>query len=109
MALNFGGLAGVTLIAPTADISLQSVPNKTGGDSPLCRTGPRVGQLVNGVENLLGPFLGDNRTVGSSGNIAEQRETVKYHVDEGEPRDCGTVGGNLCGGSLIKGKLAEVN
>lgn len=56
VALDFLGLAVVTFLAPAADILLKAVPDKAGSNSSLRWLASRVGESVDGLEDVPGPL-----------------------------------------------------
>ena len=88
MALDLRGLAGMAFLAPAADVTLEAVPDKTGGDSSLCWLASGMRESVDGLKDAPCPrrqndgsvFSGEmpQRTVISpKGTSAKRRPVVE--------------------------------
>ena len=71
MALNFGRLTSGALLAPTTNITLETMPYETRCDSLLCRFNARVGEILDSFKCLFGPCWRKEWSFFSSGDVAE--------------------------------------
>ncbi len=67
----------MAFLAPAADITLQAAPNETGRDRSLCWLAARMGESMDGLKDAPGPIRRDDRSIFSSGDIAEDGKILK--------------------------------
>ena len=109
MALDLRGLAGMAFLAPAADITLEAVPDKTGGDSSLCWLASGMRESVDGLKDTPCPRRRNDGSVFSGGDVAEDGNIPERDVSEAEAGSGSLVGSDLIRIHLIVGQATVVD
>ena len=67
----------MTFLAPTADVTFETMPNETRGYSSLCWFRSRIGESMDGLKDPSGPTTQDDGSVFSSGGVTKNGKSPK--------------------------------
>ena len=109
VALDLRSLASMAFLTPAANVTLESMPDEAGGDGSLCWLASRMRETVDGLKDSSGPRRWKDRSVFSSGDIAEDSKLPERDVGEADSSRGGLVGSDFLRICLVVGQAAVVD